>query len=61
MPADAVPYVAIIGAFFATFIIAVGGASLWVALPTPKGRTRQARQRHRLGSNHSAQVATLRH
>ena len=47
MPADAVPFVVAIVAFFATFIIAVGGVSLWVALPTPEGRTRRARQGHR--------------
>ena len=50
MPAHVIPFVVAIIAFFATFIVAIGGASLWVALPTPKGRTRQARQRHRFAS-----------
>lgn len=57
MPAHVIPFVAAIVAFFATFIIAIGGASLWVALPTPKGRTRQARQRHRFGSGTIGQIA----
>ena len=60
MPAQVIPFVAAIVAFFATFMIAVGGASLWVALPTPKGRTRQARQRHRFASGPVAHVATHR-
>lgn len=50
MPAQVVPFVVAVIAFFATFIVAIGGASLWTALPTPKGRTRQARQRHRFAS-----------
>ncbi|CAN5370221.1 hypothetical protein BH09PSE1_BH09PSE1_23210 [soil metagenome] len=48
MPAEAVPYVIVVVAFFATFIVAVGGASLWTALPKPIGRTRHARQRRRV-------------
>ena len=59
MPADAVPYVTAIVAFFATFIVAIGGASLWVSMPTPKSRTRQARQRHRFSSQAAVQVTRL--
>ena len=59
MPSHVVPLVVAFIAFFATFIFAIGGASLWVALPTPKGRTRQARQRHRFASPPIVQVVRL--
>jgi hypothetical protein len=58
MPAHIVPFVVAIIAFFATFMVAIGGASLWVALPTPKGRSREARQRHRFASPAMAQAST---
>jgi hypothetical protein len=61
MPADAIPFVIVIVAFFATFIVAVGGASLWTALPTPKGRSRPARQRRSANSGSTAQAHAARH
>lgn len=61
MPAHVIPFVAAIVAFFGTFIVVIGGASLWVAIPTPAGRTRRARQRHRFASAPMVQVARPHH
>lgn len=56
MPADAIPFVIAVVAFFATFIVAVGGTSLWIALPTPKGHSRRSRQRRSFRSGPAVRV-----
>jgi hypothetical protein len=38
MPAEAVPVVCAIVAYFASFIVVVGGVQLWLALPERKPR-----------------------
>jgi hypothetical protein len=36
MPPEAVPFVCAIVAYFASFIVVVGGVQLWLALPEPR-------------------------
>ena len=40
MPADAVPFLIAIAAVFGVFIVALGGAQIWTALPDRKSRSR---------------------
>lgn len=48
MPSDAIPFVIAVVVFFGAFIVAVGGAALWTALPPPKVPEDEAPPEHRL-------------
>lgn len=46
MPADSVPFIIAVLLFFATFMVVVGGVSIWTYLPRRKPTAVKARAAH---------------